>query len=42
MQKRLKEELKAAAIIGAVALARAVQDQRLCEEVLNSVLQKLG
>ena len=31
-----------AAMIGAVVLARAVQDPRLSDEILNSVRQKLG
>ncbi len=31
-----------AALIGGVVLARAVQDPRLSDEILNSVRQKLG
>ena len=33
---------RAAAIIGGVVLARAVQDRRLSDEILGSVLQRLG
>ena len=33
---------RAAAMIGGVVLARAVQDPRLSDEILKSVRQKLG
>jgi TetR/AcrR family transcriptional repressor of nem operon len=33
---------QAAAMIGGVVLARAVQDHRLSDEILKSVRQKLG
>ena len=33
---------RTAAMIGAIVLARAVQDPRLSDEILSSVRQKLG
>jgi TetR/AcrR family transcriptional repressor of nem operon len=39
---RKEDIFRAAALLGGVVLARAVQDPRLSDEILRSVRQKLG